>query len=165
MEKYLGYPKDEEVIFAHCFIMAKHLRNNERLKAKKEVSYLIPHLTSFVRRLVLNPRREVYSPEFDVLRSGKNEICRMLMFSKDNISELLMRFGLAFVRNDDPEAFSVLRQIVDEVREYGEPKGRFRRFLSGIERYPIASPLLLTTIIIVIAIVYYFVSGQRLPIG
>jgi len=165
MERYLGYPKDEETIFAHCFVMARHLRNNERLKAKKEVKYLTPRLTSFVRRLVLNPRRKVYSPEFDVLRSGKNEVCRMLMFSEANISKLLMKFGLAFVRNDDPKAFSILKQLITKVREYGEPKGRFRRFLSGIEQYPHASPLLITTMIIVIAILYYLVSGQQLPIG
>jgi len=165
MRKYLGFPEYEEMIFAECFIIAKHLMNKQRLKAKKEVGFFLATLTGFVRNLGFNPKRKVYAQEFDLLRSGKNEICRMLMFSKDNISDLLMKFGLAFVRNDDPEAFSILQQLVDKVREYGEPKWRFRRFLSGIEQYPHASPLILTIITVVIAIIYFFVSGQRLPIG
>lgn len=164
MQKHLGFPKYEEIIFAECFIMAKHMRNNERLKAKKEVGYLLSQLKGFVRFLIFNPKRKVYSPEFDLLRAGKNEICRMLMFSRDKIPELLMNFGLAFARNDDPEAFSMLQQLVCKVRKYGEPKGRFRRFLSSIEQYPHASPLILTVIILAIALLYYLFSGQHLPI-
>lgn len=164
MQKYMGFPKYEEIIFAECFIMGKHLRNNERLKAKEEVDIFLPWLKGFVRHLIFNPKRKVYSPEFDLLRTGKNEVCRMLMFSKDNISELLMNFGLAFVRNDDPEAFSMLQQLVCKVRKYGEPKGRFRRFLSAIEQYPHASPLILTIIILAIALLYYLFSGRHLPI-
>lgn len=166
MQRHLGYPTDEELIFADCFIMAKNLRKNERLKAKNQVNSFLRGLKGFVRHLIFNPRRKIYSPEFDTLRTGKNEICRMLMFSKEEkISELLMNFGLAFVRNDDPEAFSMLQQFVDEVKKYGEPKGTFRRFLSGVEQYPHASPLILTIMIVVVAILYYCLSGQQLPIG
>ena len=164
MQKHLGFPKYEEIIFAECFIMAKHIENNERLKAKEEVGNLLSNLKGFVRFLIFNPKRKVYSPEFDLLRSGKNEICRMLMFSRENIPELLMNFGLAFARNDDPEAFSMLQQLVCKVRKYGEPKGRFRRFLGTIEQYPHASPLILTVIILAIGLLYYLFSGQRLPI-
>ena len=75
-----------------------------------------------------------------------------------------MNFGLAFVRNDDPEAFSILQQLVCEAQKYGEPKGRFRRFLSAVEQYPHASPLILTIIILAIGLLYYLFSGQHLPI-
>lgn len=135
MRKYFGLPKGEEGIFAECFIIAKYLMNNERIKARKEVGDLLLLLKGFVRDW-FNPKRKVYKPEFDLLRSGKTEFCRMLLFSREEIPEFfLMNFGLAFVRNDNPEAFYYLKQLVGEVQKYGEPKGRFRRFLSGMEKY------------------------------
>lgn len=163
-EKYLGYPTYDELIFSDCFIIANHVRKNERLEAKKHVGTFLNHLKGFVRYMFFNPRRKVYSPEFDTLRSGKNEISRLLMFSEDNISRLFMDLGLAFVRSDDPKAFLSLKQLVLRVREYGEPKGRLSRLLSGIEQYPHASPVILTIIIIAIALAYYIISGQSLPI-
>ena len=42
MQKYLGLPKHEEIIFAECFIIVKYLRNNERLKAKKKLIFCFP---------------------------------------------------------------------------------------------------------------------------
>jgi len=165
LRRYFGYPKHEEAIFAECFIIAKHLRNNERIKAKKEVGYFLACLTGFVRDLRYNPKRKIYAPEFDLLRCGKNEISRMLMFSDDKTPKLLMDFGLAFVRNDDPEAFSNLKQLIERVRKYGEPKGRFRRFLGGLEQYPHSLPFVISMIVIAVAILYFVISGQRLPIG
>jgi len=166
LRKYLGFPTIEEVIFADCLIISKHLLDNERVKATKEVKHLLDGLRRYTRK-TLNPlhsKRKVYTRELNILRSGKTEICRMLMFSKDNVSGLLMNFGLTFVRNDDPEAFSILKQIIEKVNEYGELKGRVHRLLSGIERYPHASPLVLTIIVIIIGILYFHLSGQRLPI-
>ena len=165
LRKYFGYPKHEEAIFAECFVIAKHLMNNERLKAKEKVYYFLACLTAFVRDLGYNSKRKIYAPEFDLLRCGKNEISRMLMFSDDKTPKLLMDFGLAFVRNDDPEAFSNLKQLIERVREYGELKGRFRRFLGGIEQYPHSLPFVISMIVIAVAILYFVVSGQRLPIG
>jgi hypothetical protein len=163
MEKYVDYPKDEELIFADCLIMAKYLIDGEKLKAKKEVGRFLGHLKSFTRHIVFNPRRKVYSPEFDFLRCGKTEVCRMFMFSQKNVHELLISFGLSMVRNNDAEAFTAIKQIGDIVKEYGEPKGRFHRSLSIIENYPHASPLILSSIILIIAIIYYLLSGQALP--
>lgn len=151
--KYFGCPKHEEQIFANCFIIAKHLMNNERMKAKKEVDSFLANLQTFVRDL-FNPKRKVYGPEFDLLRCGKNEICRMIMFSKEEEPELLMKLGLAFVRNDNPEAFSNLTQLVKKVTEYGEPKGRFRRFLSGIEQHRHSLTLILGTIVFIVSVVF-----------
>ena len=164
MESRLGYPKDEELIYATCFIMAKHLMDGERLKAKREVRALLNCFTGFTRHLFFNPRRRVYSPELDLFRSGKAEVCRMIMFSTKNVAELLMNLGLAMVRNDDPTAYSTIKQLEEIVKEYGEPKGRFHRFLGGIERYPHTSPLILTIIVLIIAVIYYLLSGQSLPL-
>ena len=164
LRKYSEFPKHKEVIFAECFVIAKHLTDNERLMTKKEVGYFLACLTAFVRDW-FNPKRKVYAPEFNSLRSGKNTISRMLMFSKDEVSALLRDFGLAFVRDDSPEAFSHLKQLINKAEEYGELKGRFRRFLSTIEQYPHALPWILTIILIVAALIYYLVSGQRLPLG
>jgi len=164
--KYLRYPTNEEVIFAESFIIAKHLTNNERDKAKKEVGLLLATFTAFVRNVYFNSKRKVYSPEFDKLRSGKHQIGRMLMFSTEkNIPDLFRNFGLTLIRNDDPEAFSNLNELIKEVEKYGEFKGRMGRFLSGLERYPNSLPWLISFIIIVIGIIYYILSGQRLPTG
>jgi len=160
----LGYPEHEEIIFAECFLIAEHLTNNERLEATEEVGVLLAILKGFVRD-IFNPKRKVYRPEFDILRSGKNEICRMLMFSRKKIPDYLMKFGLAFVREDNPKAFFHLKQLLKETRKYGEPKGRFRKFLSALEHYPHSLPWILTIIITIFALIYYFISGQRLPIG
>lgn len=166
MRRFLGFPKIEEAIFADCFIIANHLMKNERVEAVKETKHFLLMIREFTKRTLnpVHPKRSVYTPEFNLIRSGKTEISRMLMFSKDNLSELFMKFGLSFVQNDDPEAFSTLQQIVCRIGKFGEPKGRFQRFLSGIERYPHASPFLLTMIIVIVAILYYCLSGQQLPI-
>lgn len=159
--KYFGYPTHEELIFARCFIIAKLLMNNERMEAKKEVSQFLAHLTGFVRDL-FNSKRKVYRPEFDLLRSGKTEFCRMLIFSREGTSELLMNFGLAFVRDDNPEAFSNLKRIVEKVEEYGEPKGRFRRFIGMLEQYPHSIELILAIIIFIISLLFT-ILGYRPP--
>jgi len=164
IRKYTAFPKHKEVIFAECFVIAKHLTEHQRLKAKKEVGLFLASLTTFVRDW-LNSQRKIYAPEFNSLRSGKNAISRMFMFSQDEIGDLLRKLGLAFVRDDSPEAFSQLRELVRKAKEYGELKGRIGRFLSTIERYSNALPWILTLAFMVAGLVYFVVSGQRLPIG
>jgi len=159
--KYWGYPKHEELIFADCFIIAGYLMNNERMKAKQKVGSFLANLTGFVRDW-FNPRRKMYAPEFNSLRSGKSEICRMLIFSKKKTPKLLMNFGLAFVRNDDPEAFSYLKQLVKKVGEYGEPKGRVRKFLARMERYNRSLTFILSIIIFVFSLLLT-IFGYRPP--
>jgi len=161
LRKYFRLPKYEETIFAECFIIARHLMNNDRMEAKKEVRTLLAFLTTFVRDW-FNPKRKLYEPEFNLLRSGKSAICRMLMFSEEKIPELLMNFGLAFVRDDNPEAFSYLRQLVGKIREYGEPKGRFHRFLSLIEQYPHSFTLILSIVIFMTSLLFT-IFGYRPP--
>ena len=119
MSKYSSYPTYEESIFSDSVLIANYLRNNERLLAKQQVSFLLSDLTGFCRNILFNPKRKIYSPEFDVLRSGKHQINRMLMFSKEDISQFFMDFGLAFVSGKDPEAFSKLKEIIERYKSIG----------------------------------------------
>jgi len=149
MTRYFGYPSFEEVIFSECFIIAKHMNNNERAKADRRVYLLL----SFLRRFAqdwFNPKRRAFSPEINILRSGEQEIRRMVWFSKE-ASTWLMKFGLAFVRNDNPEAFSYLRQVIKNIEEYGGAKGRLHRLMSRIEQYPTALPFILSITSLVIS--------------
>lgn len=152
MRKYFGFPKHEEEIFANCFITAKHLMNNDRMKAKENASSLLDDLKGFVRDYFFNPKRRLYAPEFNFLRCGKDEFYRMLFFSKEATPELLMRFGLAFVRNDDSMAYSHLTKLVKLVCEYGEPKGRMRRVLGNIEQYSNSLTFVLALVVLIISL-------------
>ena len=87
------------------------------------------------------------------------------MFSGGETPRLLMDFGLAFRRNDDPQAFAKLKKITKKVRVYGEPAGRISRFLGFLERYPHSVPFIFTTLIILVTIIYYVLYGEKLPIG
>jgi hypothetical protein len=151
--EYLHYPKHSELIFASSFIIAKHLMEGDRLKAKKEVQSFLYNLKSFSKDL-FNPRRKVYAPEFNLVRCGKLEVYRMLMFSKKDVSNLLMNFGLAFVRNDEPQAFSHLTELVKQIREYGEPKGRFHKYLTALEQYPNSLSFVLAAIVFIISLLF-----------
>jgi len=151
-ERYLGLPKSEEKVFAGCFLIANHLMNNEKTKAIKGVNDFVMYLSDFLKDRN-NLKRKVYAPEFNLLISGKTEIRRMLLFSKEKIPELLMNFGLSFVRGEDQEAFSSLTRLVERVKIYGEPRGRFRRFLAGLEQYPTFFNFLLSMAIFVVSVV------------
>jgi hypothetical protein len=122
MQTHLGFPTDEEAIFSDSFIIAKYLMNGERLKAKNEVRLFLAQLKTYTRHLIFNPRRKVYSPEFDLLGCGRPEMCRMLMFSTKDMAEIFVNFGLAMVRMDDPKAYLSLKQLEKAIKEYGEPQ-------------------------------------------
>jgi hypothetical protein len=165
LRKYTNYPTHEEDIFSDCFLIANYMSGNERLKAKQQVALFLADLTSFCRDFMFNRKRKVYSPEFGLLRCGKNQISRMLMFSNNNnVPKLFRAFGLAFVREDYPTAFTNLEKIVGEVKKYGKLKGRIRSALGLMEQYPTSTPLVISTTILIMALVYYFLFGQSLPI-
>jgi len=70
-ERFLGLPKSEEKVFAGCFIIANHLRNNEKTKAIKEVNDFLTYLAQFLAD-TNNKKRKAYSPEFKFTEKGKN---------------------------------------------------------------------------------------------
>jgi len=165
LSRKIGYPNHEEKIFSSCFLIAKHLMDNERLEAKKKLGMLNGFLTNFVRDFIFNPRRRMYSPEFNILRCGKEEFGRLLMFSKKNNAKLLMDFGLSFGKNDDPKAYEKLKELIQDIKNYGEPAGRVKRFLGVFDQYPHSLPFFLSLTILLIAIAYFIFTGQRLPFG
>ena len=77
----------------------------------------------------------------------------MVLFSND-APRLLRSFGLAIVRDDNPKAFSIITEIVNNTREYGEVKGRLGSILSRLEAYPQSSKLIFTVIISIITICF-----------
>ena len=81
MESRLGYPKDEELIYATCFIMAKNTDGRRKIKGEERSCALLNCFTGLTRHFSFSILEESYSPELDLFRSGKAEVCRMIMFS------------------------------------------------------------------------------------
>lgn len=133
--KYLKYPKEEEVILAHCLIMANNLKDGNRLQAQKQVGKLKASLTRFLRDW-FNPRRKAYADEFNILRNGRALICRMLLFDNRPLGDAFVSFGLALARGDDPSAYTHLKEIVSWTKGYGESASRTQRILNIFEKYP-----------------------------
>lgn len=155
-ERFLGLPKSEEKVFAGCFIIANYVMNNEKKKAIEEVNNFVSYLAQFLADTT-NKRRKAYSPEFKLLTRGKTQIHRMLLFSKEKVSELFTKFGLSLVRGEDQEAFSNLTELVKEVKKYGEPRGRFYGFLATLKQ--IRFFLLFVTVVIELIIVVLKILG------
>lgn len=128
-ERFLGLPKSEEKVFAGCFVVANYLMKNEKENALKEVKDFTTNLSVFLSDSS-KVKRKAYSTEFKLLIKGKTQIKRMVLFSKENIAELFIKFGLAFVRGEDQEAFSNLKKLVNEVLKFGQPTGFFSKFLA-----------------------------------
>jgi hypothetical protein len=161
MRRYLDYPRDEDVIFAECILIAESFSRNDRLSAKNRVGRFLRTLTQFSRNW-LNKRRKIYSPEFTILRKSNIAICRMLMFGQEYVAELFTNFGLALATGDDPKAFGYLCRLVSNAREFGEPIGRIEKILNKIERYPKAINLLIYTVVFVVALLTFFLGYPNL---
>lgn len=161
MKRFLGYPTDEEMIFAECMIVADYLRSGEKLKAKKEMRSQLNFYLSRFSRDFFNPRRKVYRPEFDAIRKGANASSRMLMFASHHIPDLFVDFGLALVRGEDRRAFCSIEKILANIREYGETRGRMQRLFDSIEKHPTLMKVImwLTPLILsLILTLYQFLS-------
>lgn len=156
-EKFLGFPKSDEKVFAGCFMIADYLTKKEKEKALKEVRGFTSYLSVFLsdsKRV----KRKAYSTEFKLLIKGETQIKRMLLFSEENIAKLFMNFGLSFVRGEDQEAFSNLTKLIKEVLKYGEPKGTFSRFLASLNQIKYLL-LLITAIIDLIGVILKIIGA------
>ena len=166
MRKYLEYPTEVDLIFAHSFIISEKLSNNDRLSAQKEISPFLASLTMFHRNWWFNPRRKVYAQEFAILKKNRTAICRMLMFSQDYISnhiaELFMGFGLSLKKGDDPAAFKHLKSLIACTQGFTKPLGRVQSFLSKIERYPAAASLLVALVFAIVSILLFILGYPEL---
>ncbi|XHH08169.1 MAG: hypothetical protein ACFCUE_11425 [Candidatus Bathyarchaeia archaeon] len=160
-----GIPKHEEVIFAQSFLVGNSLLSNDREQAKQEAELLIAAVTTFCRDQ-FNLSKKVFAPEFTSIRRAKDQIERMIMFSKSpSLPNLFMNFGLAFVKRDNPQAFSNICEILERVKDYGEPRGKIAGLLTGLEKYPNSLPLLLSLTVTIITVVFFFLTGQQLGLG
>lgn len=164
MYKYTGIPSLEESIFADTVIIANHIKNDERESAKKNVKFLMYDLKLFCTLFMISPNRVEYSKEFRQLINGNKAICRMVLFSKDNISQLFTNFGASLVNNNNPKAFIDLNALIGKAKEYGDLKGRLPTVLDRIERYPVTIPTVWSIGVVVFVVVYFLIFGQLLPI-
>ena len=155
LRKVFKFPSHEEKIFAQCVLMAYYLKKNERRKAVEQVDNFVSSLSVFSKDIFNKPQNKLYRPEFSLLIKGRNEIKRMLLFSKKDIAGLLLKFGMAMVHKNDSEAYSSLSQIIKEARRYGEMKGRFQKFLVGVEKYYNLAALILSIIAIASVILQF----------
>lgn len=155
LNKAFKFPSHEERIFAQCFLITYYLNRNERIKAVKEVDDFISHLSVFCKDIFNYPKRKLYAPEFNLLINGKDQIRRMIFFSEGNIPEILINFGLALVHNDNPKAYSSLKQLIAEAQKYGKLKRRLSRILARMEKYNVIVTWVLLLIPIILGVLGY----------
>lgn len=156
-ERFLGLPNGKEKVFAGCVIVANYLRSNEKTKAIKEINDFVSYIGQFLADAG-NVKRKAYSLEFNLLSKGKTQIQRMILFSKKNVSEMFLKFGLPFVKGEDEEAFSNLQELINEVRAYGEPRGRLYSLLGTIKDMRVF--LLFATAVIELIVVALKILGR-----
>jgi len=159
-EKKGWLPKSDEQVFSGCFLLANRLLIKENRKALVEIGNFIKTLSAFVRDRN-NPKRKAYSKELKKLINRKTEISRLILFSDDSEFEkktpnLLMKFGLSLVRDEDVKAHSELTELVARVKKFGEPQGRFHKYLGGIEKYPNLWKAIVTLTIFIISVILVF---------
>lgn len=160
VRRFLGYPTDEDVIFAESFIIGDRLASRDRMGARKEVPRFLGAITQLSRNW-LNTRRAVYSQELSALGKNRTALCRMIMFSPDGfidqIGELFVGFGSALRNGDYPSVFEYLRSLEANFRGF-IPYSRIQRILGSIERYPKA----VTIILIILALVVYAIGYPQI---
>lgn len=119
------YPSPEEFVFAQCILTATLFdRNPKTLWAgavRNRSKNLSDEFSMFTKPDVLNFRRKFYADEFNLLGSGETQIGRMLLFSEGKRKkELLINFAMSLVNDDDPTAFSYLKELIKDIAEYGK---------------------------------------------
>jgi hypothetical protein len=153
LRRALNFPRHEERIFAQIVLMVYYLKKNERRKAIREVADFITHLSVFTKDFFNYPKGKMYAPEFNMLITGRNQIKRMLFFSEEKpISAILSNFGLSLVSNEEREAYSSLKRLIEEVQKYGKLEGRLSGILAQMKKYDVVVTWILLLIPIILAI-------------
>lgn len=139
------YPPPEEYIFARCIVIACRLNEKKPYDlnwwskfinvkphgATYQVSYLFEDFSFFCKDW-FNVRRNFYSPEFNLLSMGKNQLERMLVFSGSKASKMFLDFSFAFINGNDLEAHNQLKQIIHETEKYGKLQSRLQRMTNQL---------------------------------
>jgi hypothetical protein len=153
LKKAFKFPRHEERIFAQIVLMVYYLKKNERTKAIREVNDFITHLSVFTKDFFNYPKGKMYAPEFNMLINGRNQIERMLFFSEvEPTSTILTNFGLSLVSNEEREAYSSLKRLIEEVQKYGRLEGRLSAILTQMKKYDVIVTWILLLIPIILVI-------------
>jgi hypothetical protein len=156
MSKYLGYPTDEDIIFAESFTINYRLFVKDRNGAKKELDALLKSLKKFSRNW-LNEKRKAYSQEFSNLIGNKSALERLVLFTPepliDEIRELFLKIGLSLRNWDDPECLKMSQNLIQKLSGY-KPSRRIQKIAIYIETYPRT-----ITVLSIVASVVLFILG------
>jgi hypothetical protein len=157
MTRYLGYPTDEDIIFAETLVINYRLSVKDRKGANKEISPFLKSLTKFSRNW-LNDKRKAYSQEFSKITGSKSALSRMLLFTPDSlidqVRELFLKLGLSLRNWDDPECLKTANALIEKSNEY-KPTSRIQRIANSIETYPKTITILTIAVAIILFILGY----------
>jgi hypothetical protein len=164
MRRYLNFPTEEDFIFSECILVAECLSRNDRRGAQREIPRFLNSLAVLSRNW-FNFKRNLYSPEFSILKKNNRALRRMVMFTSeyeiDRVSEMFVGFGLSLERRDYPRSFRNLKNLADSSKEY-KPMGIMERFLGGIERYPTVTTQVISVIVTVISVILFIVGYHQI---
>jgi hypothetical protein len=154
------YPRPEEFVFAQ-FILTANLFSKEKSQWARLIRYRSMYMSEEISRFTkydpLNFRRKVYGREFKLLASGQTQIGRMLLFSETKKKELLSKFALEFVNDEDSKAYLSLNKIVKKVEEYGELEGLTKRILDKLTKWQTVVTLIGGAVMIIATLINLFV--------
>jgi hypothetical protein len=157
MSKYLGFPSDEDIIFAETLIINYRLSVKDRKGAKKELGAFFKSLTKFSRNW-FNDKRKAYSQEFSKLLSNKSALNRLILFTPDSsideVRELFLNFGMSLRNWNDPECLKATKSLISKFDEY-KPTSRIQKIASSIETYPKTITIVTIAVSIILFIVGY----------
>jgi hypothetical protein len=128
----------EEAVFAECFVMANFLLKNNRKGAVRRARYFVDYLSyfknDFISNFIFFEPNKCYETEFKMLIDGESVFRRMLLFSKADVPNMLVRFGLALVNKNDPVACFWVNELITEAEKYGKLESKYRKLFSSILR-------------------------------
>lgn len=138
---YSGFPTSEECVFAEALLVVNRIKKNKKYSKtwhsrmqgatwKARYSFC-PELLLYTKD-VFNVRRREYIPEFRLLAGGTNQISRLLIFSESTTFNLLSKFSIAFVNNNDFFSHRYLTEIIHETEKYGSLENWFKKFQNEI---------------------------------
>jgi hypothetical protein len=143
----------KEWVFGECVLIINYLRENDKIKAIKEVDNLGSSIRALVWMARPNSRNKMLSQEFKTIENGGKSIKRMLLYSTSDIERLFTRFALAFIHDQDVNTFFSLREIIREASLFGDMKSFSQRILGRLESYPVLVTIIWGIVSTVISII------------
>lgn len=155
---YYGSP--EEFVFAQ-FLLTANLFTKEKSARPRFVRfrslYLSQEISKFIKYEPLNYRRKFYAQEFRLLGRGEVQIGRMLLFSEKDIKQLLAKFALALVNDEDKKAHVLLTVLINEIEKYGKLESLTKRIENKLTSWQTIVALIGGAIAIIAKLIEMFV--------